>query len=175
MKWILTTVFLLIANISSLPAVQCEYVVSELDLPVKAKTRGKPRIIRWELVDKTLDSLDKLEGVGPGCRLTFSQVFSNDRDDVYIPLTNTLIRLAPEGTFKGLTFYSHDGVEQGTYEQRVEFEKTGGLYARRSYTIFIFQYTTPSGRLMKVGPQLLLDNFIIKWEDVEDKIAFTSD
>ena len=175
MKWILNTALLLVLISNPLWAAQCETITVELDLPVKAKTRGKPRIIRWELVDKTMDRLDKLEDAEPGCRMTFSQVFRNDRDDIYLPLTNTLIRLAPEGTFNGLKFYSRDGVEQGTYEQRVEYEKTGGLYARRSYKIYIFQYTTPSGRLMKVGPQLLLDNFIIKWDDVKDRIAYTSD
>ncbi len=175
MKWILTLALLLTTACGPLLGAQCEALINELDLPVKAKTRGKPKVIRWETVDETMDSLDRSNDARSGCRLTFAQVFKIDRDDLYMPLTNTLIRLAPEGTFGGLKFYSRDGVEQGTYEHRIVFEKTGGLYARRSYKVYIFQYTTPSGRLMKVGPQLLLDSFMIRWDDIKDKVAYSTD
>ncbi len=174
MRRILPAVILIFFSFSSISAAQCESLLNKFDLPVKAKTRGKPKVVKWELVDKTMSNLNEFEGVQPGCELTFGQVFKTDRKDLYFPLTNTLIRLAPEEVFKGLKFYSKDGVEQGTYVQRTVFEKTGGLYARRSYKIYIFQYTTPSGRLMKVGSQLLLDNFVFKWDDIKDKVAFTT-
>ena len=174
MKWFLTAALLLSFNFGPLLAAQCESLINELDLPVNAKTRGKPRIVRWELVDKTMDSLDKFEGAPSGCELTFGQIFESDRKDLYLPLTNTLIRLAPEETFSGLKFYTKDAVEQGTYEHRVTFTRTGGLYARKSYEVYIFQYTSPSGRLMKIGPQLLLDNFVFKWEDIKDKVAYSA-
>ena len=174
MKRIFTAAMLTCFFCSFLAAGECDALVNKLDLPVKVKTRGKPKIVRWELVDKTMSEINNFEGSLPECELTFGQIFRNDRDDLYFPLTNTLIRLAPEGVFKDLRFYSRDGVEQGTYLQRAVFEKTGGLYARRSYQIYIFQYTTPSGRLMKVGSQLLLDNFGFKWEDIKDKVAFTT-
>ena len=172
MKKIFAVIILTFFHLGMLEALDCGSLVQELDLPVKAKTRGNPKVVRWELVDKTMDSLDKFPETLPGCQLTFDQVFKTDREDIYLPLTNTLIRLAPEGTFQGLKFYSRDGVEQGTYDHRVIFEKTGGLHALRSYKIYIFQYTSPSGRLMKVGPQLLLDNFMIRWEDLKDRIAY---
>ena len=175
MKWFLTAVLLISLNFGTLLATQCESLQNELKLPVKAKTRGKPKVIKWELVDKTMDSLDKFEGASSLCQLTFEQIFKTDRDDLYFPLTNTVIRLAPEGTFDGLKFYTKDEVEQGTFENRVTFERTGGLYARNSYQVYIFQYTTPSGRLMKIGPQLLLDNFVFKWEDIKDKVAYRAE
>ena len=175
MKRFLTAVLLVSLNFGPLLATQCESLKNELKLPVKAKTRGKPKVIKWELVDKTMDSLDKFEGASSLCQLTFEQIFKTDRDDLYFPLTNTVIRLAPEGTFDGLKFYTKDEVEQGTFENRVTFERTGGLYARNSYQVYIFQYTTPSGRLMKIGPQLLLDNFVFKWKDIKDKVAYPAE
>ena len=107
MKWFVTAALLLGLISVPVPAAQCDLLVKGLDLPVKAKTRGKPKAVRWEIVDKTLDRLDKSEGVPAECRLTFDQVFKVDREDVYFPLTNTLIRLAPEGTFTGLKFSRH--------------------------------------------------------------------
>ncbi len=175
MKWFLTTVLLVSLNFGPLLATQCESLQNGLKLPVKVKTRGKPKVIKWELVDKTMDSLDKFEGASSLCQLTFEQIFKTDRDDLYFPLTNTVIRLAPEGTFDGLKFYTKDEVEQGTFENRVTFERTGGLYARNSYQVYIFQYTTPSGRLMKIGPQLLLDNFVFKWADIKNKVAYPAE
>ena len=174
MKKVCTAVMLICFCCSFLAAGDCGALVNKLDLPVKAKTRGKPKVVKWELVDETMSEIDKFEGAPAGCELTFSQIFRTDRKELYFPLTNSLIRLAPEEAFNGLKFYSKDGVEQGTYLQRVVFEKTGGLYARRSYKIYIFQYETPSGRLMKVGSQLLLDSFVLKWEDIKDKVAFTT-
>lgn len=174
MKWFITAFLLVSFNTGPILAAQCESLISELRLPVKAKTRGKPRVVRWELVDKTMNSLDQLEGVSAECKLTFGEIFESDRENLYFPLTNTLIRVAPEGTFNGLKFYSRDEVEQGTYEHRITFERTGGLYARNSYQVYIFQYTTPSGRLMKIGPQLLLDSFVLKWEDIKDKVAYSA-
>jgi hypothetical protein len=174
MKWFLAVFLLFNLNFGSLSATECESLTNDLRLPVKAKTRGKPRVVKWELVDKTMASVDKYEIFPSGCELTFGQLFKSDREDLYFPLTNTVIRLAPEGTFNGLKFYTKDAVEQGTYEHRVTFTRTGGLYARKSYEVYIFQYTTPSGRLMKVGPQLLLDNFVFKWADIKDKVAFST-
>ena len=116
MKWFLTAVLLVSLNFGPLLATQCDSLKNELKLPVKAKTRGKPKVIKWELVDKTMDSLDKFEGASSLCQMTFEQIFKTDRDDLYFPLTNTVIRLAPEGTFDGLKFYTKDEVEQGTFE-----------------------------------------------------------
>ncbi|MGW8180842.1 MAG: hypothetical protein ACWGQW_19090, partial [bacterium] len=38
-------------------AQECEQIAAELEIPVKLKTRGKPRVGRWEKVDEVMNNL----------------------------------------------------------------------------------------------------------------------
>lgn len=153
----------------------CSTIALELKLPVKLKTKGKPKVARYDKVDQTLYSLTR-SLQGSVCEFSFSRLFKMKDEEVFFPLTNSVIRLAPEGTFKGLEVFTKDGDELGEYEGRVKYERSGGLYApgRKSYSLFYFQFRSKAGRLESVGQRLLLDNFVVKWADIKDKVAVST-
>jgi hypothetical protein len=153
-----------------LAAQDCQSVATELKLPRKLKTRGKPRMAKWEDIDKTVNALaDRLQGAA--CRFTFGQVFTSGREDILFPLTNSVVRIAPENALNGLTVVTREGNELGPYEGRVRYDRSGGLYAQRSYSLFHFQYRGPDSQMHAVGSRLLLDDFGVNWAELKDRAA----
>lgn len=157
----------------SLPPVQaedCQDLLREMELPEELDTRGKPRVAEWEEVDKILNEVvQRLEG--RSCRLTFGQIFRTDREELFFPLTNSVVRIVPEDAFNGTTVYTNEGTELGPYVGRVRYERSGNLYAQTSYSLFYFQYRGSDDKLHSVGSQLLLDSFVVEWEDIKDLTA----
>ncbi len=151
----------------------CAELVADLKLPKKMKTRGKPKIAKWEDVDKMLSELSKRFD-GTDCKLTFGEIFRHKDENVYFPLTNTAIRIAPEEAFTGLVVFAKEGFELGPYVGRVRYERSGGLYARKSYQLYYFQYRDSDQKNQSVGNRLLLDEFVVKWPDLLDRVAVES-
>ena len=152
----------------------CQELAADLKLPKKMKTRGKPKVAKWEDVDKMLSELSE-RIAGTDCRLTFGEIFRHKDEDVYFPLTNSAIRIVPEDAFTGLTVFTKEGFELGPYSGRVKYERSGGLYARKSYQLYYFQYQDSSGKMQSVGNRLLLDDFVVKWPDLMDRTAIASE
>ncbi len=148
----------------------CAELVADLKLPKKMKTRGKPKIAKWEDVDKMLSELSERFD-GTDCKLTFGEIFRHKDEKVYFPLTNTAIRIAPEEAFTGLVVFAKEGFELGPYVGRVRYERSGGLYARKSYQLYYFQYRDSDQKNQSVGNRLLLDEFVVKWPDLLDRVA----
>mgnify|MGYP001817836998 CR=1 FL=1 len=53
----------------------CEELAADLKLPKKMKTRGKPKVAKWEDVDKMLSELSE-RIAGTDCRLTLERSFA---------------------------------------------------------------------------------------------------
>ena len=163
----LLTVFLA----SSALAQECEQIVAELEIPVKLKTRGKPRVAKWEKVDEVLNDLGpRLEKVA--CEFTFGNLFRNKKgDEMLFPLTNTVLRTVPEESLVGVEVLNKEGQALGTYANRVPYERSGGLQLKKSYTTYYFQIMDSAEKLQSVGHQLLLDTYVVRWTDLENKVA----
>lgn len=149
----------------------CEAIRVESEIPVKLKTRGKPRVGKWEKVDEVLSEIgEKLGAVA--CEFTFGELFqTKEQAELYFPLTNTVLRVVPEGSLMGLTVFAKDGTALGAFSNRVRYERAGGLQVNNSYSIYYFQYTDMVDKLQSVGHRLLLDDFVVKWTDIRDKVA----
>lgn len=170
MRQVICVLVLMLFGAPALEAQDCQSTAIEMKLPRKLKTKGKPRMARWEQVDKTLNDLSaRLQGVS--CSFTFGQIFENGREDVLFPLTNSVVRIAPEPTFNGLTVVTREGNELGPYEGRVRYERSGGLYARQSYALYHFQYRGSDSQIHAVGSRLLLDEFGVRWVDLRNRTA----
>jgi hypothetical protein len=150
----------------------CLSLAADLKLPLKLKTRGKPKVARWEQVDELLNGI-RQSLQGNSCGFTYANLFQTKERDLYFPLTNTVLRVGGEETFVGLMVYHKDGTALGEFAQRVPYERTGGLYATQSYTLYYFQFTDSSGKLQSVGHRLLLDDFALRFEDIKDRVAFS--
>jgi hypothetical protein len=156
----------------ALPALaDCDSVLQGQKLPADLKTRGKPRVAKWELVDKTLNNVSKSLG-GLTCEYSFGQLFRTKHEELYFPLTNSLVRLVPDESLAGIEVFNEELERIGLFEGKVRFEKSGNLYARSSYTIYYFQFRTESGKLESVPRQMnLLDRYLVRWADIRDKVA----
>ncbi len=149
----------------------CATVLKEKKLPVKFKTRGQRA--RWEQVDEVLTGLsDDLRGMA--CQLKFEEIFRTDKEELYVPLTNNLVRVVPETILQGLSVFNQSGERLGEYEGRVSYQRTGGLYVSDSYTLYYFQYKDTEGEVESSGNHLLLDEFLVRWSDLSERIAMNN-
>lgn len=172
MRWMYVLLFLL-SFYTPAPAIDCQSVSLDLKLPLKLKTRGKPSRARWEQVDKVMTSLhQRLKG--EGCEFTFDQIFKSKKTELYFPLTNNVLRTVPEASLKGLSVFNQAGELLGRYENRVTYERSGGLYAKNSYTLYYFQFMDQRREIQSSGHRLLLDDFLVKWGDLAKKISLST-
>lgn len=169
----LLALFLMLTS-TYLGAQKCQDLMLDMRLPKKLKTKGKPKVARWADVDRLLNELsEKLQG--KECKFTFNQIFRIDSKDVFFPLTNSVIRIVPEDTFDGLPVATKEGEPLGEYAGRFRFEKSGGLYARESISLFYFQYKNPQGQMQQAARgQLLFDSFVVPWDQIQSKTAIST-
>ena len=158
------------ASTSAPDASPCQFIAKKLKLPVKFKTRGKPRRARWEQVDKVLNELHAM-AKNKSCSFVFSEVFSTRREDLYIPVTNSLVRLVPEMSLQGAVVFHKSGEKLGEYAGRVTYERTGNLQFSRSYKLYYFQFKDSRGELQSAGSQLLLDDYLVRWSQLKGQLA----
>ena len=150
----------------------CEAIVAEFKLPVKLNTRGKPKVGKWEKVDEILNSVGEASEKC-SCEFLFRELFRNKKEDeLFFPLTNTALRVVPEESFSGLEVFNKDGELMGVYANRFGYERSGGLHLKKSYSIYYFQYVDLANKLQSVRRKgLLLDDFVVKWTDIRNKLA----
>lgn len=152
----------------------CQQILEVKKLPLKLKTRGPVRRVRWEQIDQVLTDLSG-NPQGRACAFKFAQIFRTDREDVFVPVTNNLIRVAPETTLQGISIYRQSGEPAGEYSGRVSYSRKGGLYSTESYTLYHFQYRDTDGELQSSGNHLLLDDYLVRWQDLRDRLAIARD
>ena len=151
----------------------CTAAVQEVEAPVEFETRGKPRRARWEQVDKVIYALGERLSGETDCRLKFDQIFVSEGDDeIYFPVTHVLLKYADEESLKGLKIYTQEGEVLGQFVTRFPYERTGGTFSGRSYTLYYFQYRTPDGEIQAVSRRQLLDNFLVRWSELKARQAF---
>jgi len=150
----------------------CQEVLEAVEAPQRLKTRGKPKRARWEKVDEVLADVSRqLES--RECEFTFRQLFDvREKDQVLFPITNSVLRLSPDGVFEGLTIFMPEGDALGDFAGRFRYERSGGLQVGKSYSLTIFQYRGADGQLHSSGHDLLLDRFLVRWSEIEGRTAF---
>jgi hypothetical protein len=167
-----TALLLAAFSVASVRADDCEAIVAEFELPVKLKTRGKTKVGKWEKVDEILNGVGKVSEKS-SCEFLFGQLFRNKKEDeLFLPLTNTVLRVVPEESLSGIEVFSKDGEPLGVYANRFSYERSGGLHLKKSYSIYYFQYLDLADKLQSVRRKgLLLDDFVVRWTDIKDKLA----
>jgi len=151
----------------------CLSVLKERNAPIKLKTRGRVQTARWEQVDEVLAGLDRdLKALD--CEFRFNELFEMDRQELYFPLTNNVVRIVPESSLAGLSVFNPFEERLGEYVSRVRYTRTGGLLGTDSYTLFYFQYQDSEGEIHTSGSQLLLDSYRVRWSDIAERIGFQS-
>lgn len=141
--------------------------------PKKIKTRGKPKVAKWEEVDKALARLEEARAALSGRQsLTFADLFLIEDDEVLFPLTHSVLKYADEAGLNGLMVFTREGEELGRFAGKYVYEKRGGTVGPEGYDLTYFQYNDKQGRLQvaAAGPYgPLLDNFCLRWGDIKLK------
>lgn len=134
------------------------------------------RLLRFEEVDRHLAAVMKWvgtqswEGIPPGSlALTFADLFAAETSDTLLPLTNTVVRLAPEESLEGLPVRDEKGGVLGKYRYKYCYSRSG----EQRYTLWFFQYETPEGRLQQTGNALLLDRYAARWSELKDRVLLS--
>jgi hypothetical protein len=149
----------------------CLSVLQERKLPIRLKTRGPVPTARWEQVDEVLTGLDR-DPKARDCEFGFDELFETDRSELYVPLTNNVVRTVPESSLAGLPVFNASEKRLGEYVSRVRYTRTGGLVGTDSYTLFYFQYQDGEGEIHTSGSQLLLDNYRVRWSEIAGRVGF---
>ncbi|MBP7864738.1 MAG: hypothetical protein KA419_02215 [Acidobacteria bacterium] len=134
------------------------------------------RLLRFEEVDRHLAAVMKWvrtqswEGIPPGSlTLTFADLFAVETSDTLLPLTNTVVRLAPEVSLEGLPVRDEKGGVLGKYRYKYSYSRSG----EQRYTLWFFQYETAEGRLQQTGNALLLDRYAARWSELKDRVLLS--
>jgi hypothetical protein len=177
------------------------YRVATEKFPCKVKTRNKPKMMRWEVIDRCVngaadqvywegfsDSLGGLRSSLPESRrapfdaavadslteqaILFEKVFTVKRNEGYLPLTNSMLKyLAPE-SLEGLQVIDKFGTRLGTFAGVYSYERTGGLSSANSFRLMLFQYQDSSGNIHSATGKLLLDSYGVSWKEAMAHIGF---
>jgi len=136
----------------------------------KLKAKGKKAVLPFGEIDPHLVRIAEwVKQTAPGLAgeagVRYGDLFQPNKPQCLFPLTNNVVRLAPEDALKGLTVFDQGGNRLGTFSNTYRYSREG----ERSYALVFFQFVTPEGILRKTGPDLLLDRFLVVWEDIRER------
>jgi hypothetical protein len=145
-------------------------------LPCTVKTSGKPKLIRWQDVDKCLNNAagninwnelsGQLRALKAGARgltesafltavdssisaraVAFDKVFIVKDPQALLPLTHSLLKYLPPDSLQDLEVYEGSGTAIGTFAGVYLTERPGGLLGNSNYRLARFQYKDKNGDL----------------------------
>jgi len=177
------------------------YGAASSDFPCKVKKRRRPRMIRWEDVDRCLNQaaarvdwealserLARLRADAQGVSetefqaaveaslasraLPFEQALAVKDENVLLPLTNSVLRFLPENSLTGLMVSDKTGTKLGEFVGIYVYERLGGLASANTYRLFLFQYTDLNGNVQAAPDKLLLDSYGVPWKDAAAQPGF---
>jgi hypothetical protein len=182
-------------------AVLNAYRAASAGFPCQVKGRGKPKMMRWEQVDRCLnDAVNKvdwpafsrqLEAARAGAAgitssdfnaavessfaehaLLYESVFVVKASEILLPLTNSLLRFVPADSLNDLPVTDKVGNQVGTFTGLYSYERSGGLASANMFRLVLFQYTDRNGQVQSASDRLLLDSFGVPWKDARARKGF---
>jgi hypothetical protein len=181
-------------------AVRSAYQTASTGFPCRLKGRGKPKMLRWEEVDRCLNSaaervdwdvlkrqLESLRAasgtsaeefrgtVESGLSqhaLTYERVFAVKDPEVLLPLTNSLLKFLPADSLEDVPVFDRVGTQMGTFLGTYSYERSGGLASANTYRLALFQYKDRNGNVQPAGDKLLLDSFGVPWKEAQNRRGF---
>ncbi|MBN1567484.1 MAG: hypothetical protein JXA73_06535 [Acidobacteria bacterium] len=167
--------------------------------PCKIKAGGDPKMMSWEGIEKcfykaderidwedlnkrireirdkgryeTTDVLSAVESSLTRRALIFDSVFSVKKDEVLLPLSNSILRHLPENSLMDLSVYDKSGRRVGTFAGGYTYERMGEISGNRQLHS-LFQYTDANGKIHSSSDRLLLDSFGVPWKEASSQPGF---
>jgi hypothetical protein len=178
------------------------YQMATAKFPCKLKSKGKPKMLRWQDVDRCLnaasDRVDwnaisgQLQNLRQTSRMTWAElitavessmaahalsydkVFAVKDTKALLPLHNSLLKFLPPDSLQNVAVFTKSGERVGTFSGVYTFERSGELAAANSYRMSIFQYMDSKGDLQApaASNRLLLDRYGVPWKDAISQPGF---
>jgi hypothetical protein len=167
--------------------------------PCELKAKGKAKMLRWQDVEKclnsandrvdwedlsrqlrqirenggfqTIDLTSAVESSLSAQALPYSKVFSVKDIDALLPLSSSLLKFLPADSLVDLPVYDKSGKRIGTFSGVYTFEKVGEISGVR-HRHSLFQYTDMNGNIQASPDLLLLDSFGIPWKGAISQPGF---
>ena len=169
--------------------------------PCKIGTTGRPKIGKWQDVDKCLNNAiagidwnalatqlkvlrentkgvpapefeSAVDSVLASHVLPFEKVFVIKDPKTLLPLTNSLLRLLPADSMKDAPVYEKSGTLLGSFNGVYTYESSGGSGTGARYRLSLFEYSDRNGEPRSVSDRLLLDAYGIPWKEAASQPGF---
>ena len=179
--------------------VQEAYQSASAKFPCELKARGEPKMLRWQIADKCLNSayelvdwenisrrfqeirekgrnesadfLSAVEASFSAHAVVYDSVFKVKDDKVLLPLSNSVLKFLPPDSLLDLPVTDKTGKKIGTFSGRYTFEKMGEISGTKQRHS-LFQYTDLNGKIQSSSDRLLLDSFGVSWKDAVRQRGF---
>jgi hypothetical protein len=175
------------------------YESAAAKFPCRVKARGKAKMLRWQDVEKCLNSandrvdwedlsqqLQKMresegfravdissavESSLSAYAIPYNKVFLVKEMEALLPLSNSVLKFLPVDSLMDLPVYNKSAERIGLFSGIYSFEKVGEISGTRNrYTLF--QYTDTKGNIQPSPERLLLDSFGVPWKGVISQPGF---
>ena len=168
------------------------YQTAAIKFPCKVKTRGKAKMLRWEDVDKclnsandrvdweelseklqamrkknrfqTIDMISMIESSLSAQALPFEKVLRVKEIEALLPLSNSMLKYLPPDSLMDLPVYDTSGDRVGFFSGVYSYERSGGLAMANRFRISLFQYADTNGEMQTPTGKLLMDSYGIPWK-----------
>ena len=175
------------------------YKSASAQFPCKLKAEGKPKMLRWQVVDKCLndayqrvdwesiskklqemrkeskyqavDFLSLVEDSLTSQAMVYDKAFLVRNDDVLLPLSNSVLKFLPPDSLVDLPVYAKSGERVGKFSGIYTFEKMGEISGARQYHT-LFQYTDMTGNMQTSPGRLLLNSYGVPWKNAASQRGF---
>ncbi len=182
-------------------AVLNAYRSASASFPCKVKGRGKPKMMRWEQVDRCLNNAvnrvdwaafsRQLDTARSNAKevsasdfnaavdssllehaLPYEAVLTVKSDKILLPLTNSVLKYVPPESLMGFPVTDKAGTQVGTFSGVFSYERSGGLASANMFRLVLFQYTDRNGNIQSSSDRLLLDSFGVPWKEARSRKGF---
>ncbi|HSW39296.1 MAG TPA: hypothetical protein VLL97_07380 [Acidobacteriota bacterium] len=176
------------------------YESASQQFPCRIRTGGKNRMLRradldrclnyannrvdWDSLSKSIqeirlrhglqefDMIDMVETSLSRHAIPYNRILDIRDERALVPLSNSLLKFLPEGSFDDMPVYSREGELLGTFSGIYSFEKRGGLSSAESFQMKYFQYTDFKGNIHTPAERFLLDSYAVPWKEAMYKPGF---
>ncbi len=171
------------------------YQVASAKLPCKVSTSGRSHMLDWKGIDKCMaqarqrvdwDGLaNQLKQLRPANisegdfasavedslsrqALHYNKVFRVKNAEALLPLTNSILKYAPEKVLMDQPVFPQKGRQPiGAFAGVFFYEHAGALVTGNSYKLALFQYIDAQGKMQTPADRLLLDSYGVLWDKIE--------
>ena len=104
--------------------------------------------------------------------LPYNKVFRVKNAEALLPLTNSILKYAPEKALMDQPVFTLKGKQSVGVFAGVFFYERAGVLTGNNYRLALFQYVDTQGKMQTPADKLLLDSYGVPWNKIEAQPGF---